>query len=268
MFSSFEFSKSAMTRCADEIRRFRPLTVIGYTNSLCLLAQHILEQKLSVPSPNAVITAAEGVNSVQRELLQQAFGAPVFVSYGSREFMLIGMECEQHNGLHLSVDNLLIEVVRADGTPAADGEAGEIILTDLHNYAMPFIRYKIGDMGVATSRACPCGRGLPLLERVEGRVLDVIRTPDGRILPGEFFPHLMKEFSAIKQFQVIQKELRSLEIKLVLRETPATEQLERLRQEVQKALGNTIQTKYIIVTEIPQTASGKFRVTVSELPQA
>ena len=266
MFNSFNLHRSAMARCVDQINAFQPLTVIGYTNALYLLAQYIQEQTQPMHRPNAVITAAEGVNAVQRATIEQAFGTPVFASYGSREFMLIAMECEQRHGLHISADNLVVEVVRPNGMPAAEGEIGEILVTDLHNYGMPFIRYKIGDLGVLTHRCCPCGRGLPLLEKVEGRVLDAIRTSDGRIVPGEFFPHLMKEFSVVKQFQVIQKELQSLEIKLVLRDTNSTDQLDRLRREIQQAVGSVIQVQYSLVNEIPQSASGKFRVTISEIP--
>ena len=265
IFSSFGFSRPAMSRCAEAIRKFRPQTVIGYTNAIFLLAQHVLENKLAIVPPQAIITAAEGVNAVQRAIIEQAFDAPVFASYGSREFMLIAMECERHHGLHLSADNLLVEVVRPDGTPAGAGEIGEIVITDLHNYGMPLIRYKIGDLGALTSRTCPCGRGLPLLERVEGRVLDAIRTPDGRIVPGEFFPHLLKEFDAVREFQVIQKQLDHLTIKLVLRPDSPKEQLDRIQQEIRKVMGPAIKVEIEPVGEIPRTVSGKFRVTVSEL---
>lgn len=264
IFSSFGFSEPAMAECVRQINAFRPLTIIGYTNALCLLAEHILEHRKAVVPINGIITAAEGVNDGQRQTIERAFSAPVFASYGSREFMLIGMECERHNGLHVSSENLLVEVIK-DGKPAADGESGEIAVTDLHNFGMPFIRYKIGDLGVATTRTCPCGRGLPLLQKVEGRVLDVIRTPDGRIVPGEFFPHLLKEFSAVKQFQVVQKRPDLLEIKLVLRDGEQNGQLQRIEQEIRKVLGTAITVNLKPVDEIPQSVSGKFRVTISEV---
>lgn len=264
IFSSFGFSESTMTECTRQISAFRPGTIIGYTNALYLLAQHVLDRKLAIAKPNAVITAAEGVNTIQRATIERAFGAPVFASYGSREFMLIAMECELHRGLHLSVDNLYVEVI-ANGRPAAEGEIGEVFVTDLHNWGMPFLRYKIGDLAVTTHRTCSCKRGLPMLERVEGRVLDAIRTPDGRIVPGEFFPHLMKEFDVVKQFQVIQKQIDLLHIKLVLRDGQHPEQLDRLQKEIQRVLGSTIRTQFEPVNTIAQTTSGKFRVTVSEL---
>lgn len=262
--SSFGFSEPGMADCVERINRFRPITVIGYTNALFLLAQHVLDRNKKLAKPNAVITAAEGVNSLQRTTIERAFGAPVFSSYGSREFMLIAMECEQHNGLHLSADNLYVEVV-TEGRPAKEGEAGDILVTDLHNFGMPFLRYRIGDMGVATNRRCSCGRGLPLIERIEGRVLDVIRTPEGRIVPGEFFPHLMKEFNAVKQFQVVQKRLDLLQIRLVLREGANGDTMRGMEREIRRVLGDRIQIHFESVSEIAQTASGKHRVTISEL---
>ncbi len=264
IFSSFGFSEPAMAECVRQINAFRPATIIGYTNALCLLAQHILDHRSALAPIKGIITAAEGVNDLQRRTIEQAFSAPVFASYGSREFMLIGMECEQHNGLHVSSENLLVEILQ-DGKPAADGATGDIVVTDLHNFGMPFIRYKIGDLGVATQRTCPCGRGLPLLQRVEGRVLDVIRTPDGRTVPGEFFPHLLKEFSAVKQFQVVQKRTDLLQIKLVLHEGNHDDQLRRIEQEIRRVLGGAITVNVEPVAAIPQTASGKFRVTISEV---
>lgn len=268
LVSCFCLNEALLADCARQINTFRPITIIGYTNALHTLARYILDRRLSLHRPGAIITAAEGVNSLQRAAMEQAFGAPVFASYGSREFMLIAMECEHHHGLHISADNLLVEVVRPDGSPCAEGETGEILVTDLHNYGMPFIRYKIGDLGVPTARACPCGRGLPLLERVEGRILDIIRAADGRAVPGEFFPHLIKEFPSVRQFQVIQKQLDRLHLKLVLEPGQHDDQLRRLQQEVQHVLGHSVRLDIEAVPEIPQTASGKFRVTVSELPPA
>jgi phenylacetate-CoA ligase len=130
---------------------------------------------------------------------------------------------------------------------------------------MPFIRYRIGDLGIAATKLCRCGRGLPLLERVEGRLLDAVRTPDGRIVPGEFFPHLFKEFDSVKQFQVVQKTLHDLHVKLVLRDAIQAADVPRIEEEIRNVLGTSISVRVELVSDIPVAASGKFRVTVSEL---
>ena len=104
--------------------------------------------------------------------------------------MLIASECEMHNGMHLSADNLYVEILK-NNEPAGSGEMGMIVITDLHNYGMPFIRYRVGDVAVVRQDKCSCARGLPLIGDVEGRLLDVIVTPDNKIITGVFFPHLI-----------------------------------------------------------------------------
>jgi len=264
-FNCFDFDEKAMAQCLADLNRYKPAAIIGYTNPLYNLALFIGDNSRIKFAPQGVICAAEKVHSYQREVIERVFGAKVFNTYGSREFMLIAAECEKHEGLHVSAENLIVEIIKDDGTPAKDGETGKIIVTDLHNFGMPFIRYEIGDLGVATTRSCSCGRGLPLIADVVGRSLDVIRTPEGKIVPGEFFPHLMKDFSDIARFQVIQEKLDLLVIKLV----PTTESIEitkkRIDSEVRKVVGPAMVITYEMVSDIPLTATGKYRVTVSKV---
>ena len=264
-FNCFDFDERAMVQCLSDLNRFRPETIIGYTNPLYNLALFIGDNSKVSFMPKGVICAAEKVHPYQREVIERVFGAKVFNTYGSREFMLIAAECEKHEGLHVSAENLIVEIIKEDGTPAKDGETGRIIVTDLHNFGMPFIRYEIGDLGVATSKACSCGRGLPLITDVVGRTLDVIKTPEGKIIPGEFFPHLLKDFSCIARFQVIQEKRDLLVIKLV----PTTELSEttkkRIDSEVRNVVGPAMIITYEIVSEIPLTATGKYRVTISRV---
>src|SRR5262249_23980294 len=142
--------------------------------------------------------------------------APVFETYGSREFMLIGAECDRHQGLHLTAEHLLVEILDDAGRPTPEGEEGNVVVTDLFNYGMPFIRYVTRDRAVAPRGACSCGGGLPLLAKVVGRQLDILSTPDGRRIPGEFFPHLLKDFPAIRRFQVVQAVPNRIQLRLVL----------------------------------------------------
>ncbi len=267
-FNSFDFDEQAMYQCLAGLNRFKPAAIIGYTNPLYNLALFIGENSKINFQPQGIICAAEKVHPYQREVIERVFGAKVFNTYGSREFMLIAAECEKHEGLHVSAENLIVEIIKDDGTPAQDGETGRIIVTDLHNYGMPFIRYEIGDLGVATSKTCSCGRGLPLIADVVGRSLDVIKTPEGKIVPGEFFPHLMKDYPDIIRFQVIQEQLDHLIIKLV----PAGElpQLirEKIDHEVRRVVGLTMVIDYQIVSDIPLTATGKYRVTVSKISES
>ncbi len=264
-FNCFNFDEQAMSQCLYDLNRFKPSTIIGYTNPLYNLALFIGSNSKIKFIPKGVICAAEKVHPYQRDAIEQVFGSKVFNTYGSREFMLIAAECEMHEGLHVSAENLIVEIIKEDGMPAKEGETGRIVITDLHNFGMPFIRYEIGDLGVATHRICSCGRGLPLIADVVGRSLDVIRTPEGKVIPGEFFPHLMKDFNDIYRFQVIQEKTDLLVIKLV----PISELSEstkiRINNEIRKVVGLDMVLNFEIVPDIVLTATGKYRVTISKL---
>lgn len=248
-----------------EINQHKPKVIISYATPLYTLAQQICDLGLDCWSPEAAITAAEPLFSYQRQLIERAFGCSVFDTYGCREFMLIGAECPQHSGLHLNIDHLVIDVLDDEDHLCSAGESGDIAVTDLHNYGMPFIRYKLGDRGTLTDAPCSCGRGLPLLESVDGRRLDLIRTPDGRMLPGEFFPHLLKDVEGIQRFQVVQDRLDHLTISIV--KDPLSERilLDFAKRKIREALGEETTVDYELVEEIPLTRSGKLRVTVSKI---
>ena len=264
-YNNFRLSKSSLPHCLESLNRFAPRVLVGYTTMLEYLARYIkLHGGLRIKL-QSVITAAETVTPAQRELLREVFQVPVLASYGSREFMLIAMECE-HGGMHISADNLLVECLR-DGIPATPGELGQVVITDLHNYGMPFIRYQIGDVATIRAGQCPCGRGLPMLQDVHGRLPDTIQTPDGKLISGIFFPHLLKEFDWIEQFQVIQKELDKLHVKLIAPDRRAAEQgLSQLRQEILAVTGKDMQIEVVFVEDIPRTATGKHRSVISEIP--
>lgn len=265
VINSLKFDEQSMAACLETINRARPTTVLGYANPLYAFAQFVNAKGGLTARPHSVISAAEKIFDYQREEIERAFGCPMFETYGSREFMLIGSECDRKAGLHLSVENLLIEVIREDGTPANPGETGDILVTDLHNLGMPFIRYRIGDMAVASDAACPCGRGLPVLKQIIGRTLDVIRTRDGKNIPGEFFPHLLKEIRGVRHFQVVQPNLDTLVIKIVKDPTFTDTELNLLRKEVGRLFGDSIDLVVEFVPEIPLTRAGKLRMTISHV---
>lgn len=163
------------------------------------------------------------------------------------------------------MENLIVEVVDDAGNPVKPGEVGRILVTDLHNFGMPFIRYEIGDLARLSDRQCSCGRGLMLLDDIVGRSLDVIRTPAGKIVPGEFFPHLIKDFHEIYRFQVVQKKIDLLHVKYQLNTPIQAAGLSRLLGEIRGVVGPEMQIDLIAVEDIPLTQSGKYRVTISEL---
>jgi phenylacetate-CoA ligase len=244
--------------------RWRPDVLVAYTNPLDAFARWLEERSLQPFSPKSIVVGAEKLHGFQRERIERVFRAPVFETYGSREFMLVGAECDHHQGLHLTAEHLIVEIVDEDGRRVVDGEEGQVAVTDLYNYALPFVRYLTGDRAVAGFGQCACGRGLPLLQKVVGRQLDILTTPSGRQIPGEFFPHLIKDFSAVRRFQVIQSSQDRIELKLVVSQDWSKSARDRLQRLIEDQLGNGVQLELREVDEIPLTAAGKLRVVVNE----
>lgn len=237
--------------------RFRPVLLVGYVSSLEAFAAYLRRTDRTIPGLRYAIGAAEPLYEPARVRIEQGLGVPLTNTYGSREFMSIAAECVCRDGLHVHAENLVVET-RGD----ARGEPSEILITDLHNYGMPFVRYETGDLGRMAEGACPCGRGLPRLEVVEGRVLDALRTADGRTVPGEFFPHLLKDIPEFAEYRVEQKSTDRLVISAVLH-APLSERSESLlRREIKKVFGTSTVCEVRPVAELQRLGSGKRRITV------
>jgi phenylacetate-CoA ligase len=264
LLDSFRMSETNLDDYADEIDAYRPEVLVGYVGPLVRLAEWLLATGRRVHAPASIIGAAEALHPFQREIIERAFGAPAYNTYGCREFMLIASECKHRDGLHVNADHLLVETLGPDGRPTHEG-SGEVTITDLFNYGMPFVRYVNGDMATHADTVCPCGRGLPMLASVDGRKLDAIRTPAGHVLPGEFFPHMLKDVPGLTRFQLVQRRLDRLDLSIVRGEGFNDGSLDYIRHEVAKVLGDSAELHCHFVDDIPLTRSGKLRVTVSEL---
>lgn len=238
-------------------RKHGPALIVGYVSSLEAFAGYLGRTGRSIPGLTCAIAAAEPLFETVRRRIEDGLGVPLANTYGSREFMSIAAECEIHDGLHIQAENLVVEA-REPGGPGSS----EILVTDLHNYGMPFVRYETGDLGRFTDAPCRCGRGLPRLHAIEGRALDALRSADGRIVPGEFFPHLLKDVPEIAQFRVEQAAVDRLVISAVLRRPLSERSGALIRREIEKVFGPGTTHEIRPVAHIPALASGKRRVTV------
>lgn len=252
---------------ADEILRqidlFKPEAIVTYPSTGEVYSRRAMETGwIPQRPPFGIITGAETVYDYQRELMEAALRSKVFETYGSREFMLIACECQAHQGMHIVEENLMVEVINA-GKPAAPGELGEVLITDLHNYAMPFIRYSIGDVSswLDEGKTCACGRSLRRLGKVEGRVADVFRSKDGRMLSGLFFPHLLKDFKVIERFQIVQDRLDHLIIRLKLNGPLAEQDSQLIISKFQEYLPGVI-PELVEVDEVEISPTGKVRAFI------
>lgn len=264
--SSHDLSESMMADYVKQLQSFRPKLFLSYPSPMERFAKFCIDRKVCVPSLKAIICSAEQLFDHQREIIENAFGVPVFNRYGCREFADVAQECEKHNGLHVNVERVYVEILDENGRPCPPGKLGELVITDLNNYAMPFIRYNIGDMAAWSDNVCPCGRGLPMLERVEGRAFDLIKTRSGRYLSGTFWTILLKHISHdILSLQVRQESIDRVEILLQTACGKLCEKSERtlLHKIAEEAPDLEVHIKY--VDEIPLTKSGKRRFVISDL---
>ena len=264
-------SPEQLRRMVELIRTERPQVLAGYAQALADLARFVNREGLRDWDTIPVIYGAERLWDHDRADLAQAFGPAVFETYGCREFMLMGSECEAHDGLHESAENLIVELLvrEPDGTmrTALPGEKGEVAVTDLHNLACPFIRYLTGDLATArTQSPCACGRTLPRFGAVEGRVTDTMRDRDGNPVEGILFNILFLNMAKhTRQFQAVQRADGSLLLKVV----PTSDG--RLPPEVEALIREFVGTHLRgiplvieLVKEIPLTSAGKLRRVVVE----
>lgn len=262
IFNTFSQSEELWDRVWRRASEWQPGLLVGYVSSLEAFSRYLRDTGRTVGGIKAVIAAAEPVYAATRELVESAIGAPLFNTYGSREFMSLAGECERHDGLHINAENVLLE---SEGE-AADGVA-PVLVTDLHNLGMPFIRYRIGDLATFDSRPCGCGRGLPRIRSIEGRVLDALRTAEGRVVPGEFIPHLMKDIREVREFQARQDAPDSITLSIVYDGALSERSRSLLASEIAKVFGAATTVRIERVLEIPRLKSGKRRVTIG-LPPA
>ncbi len=261
-------SDQDLRAAARAIERGKPRTILCYTQAGADLARFIVANDLRRWDSIAVLCCAEALYAADREALSAAFGEEVFETYGCREVMLVGSECEAHDGLHTSMENLIVEVLVKDGEgerPAEPGESGDVVLTDLHNYGMPFIRYKNGDVAVmGKSDRCSCGRTLLRLARVDGRSADTLRDAKGGRVSGLVFNLIFSVLAeSVRQFQAVQHKDGSITLKLIPSSTITDVVRNHIAKNCEKYLpGVPIRTE--IVEEIPTSPSGKRQVVMVE----
>ena len=264
-FDAFqEFTDAERAACCALINRVKPDAIVGYGSMLVDLARYARDHKALTWKARTMVNAAEGLQSGQRELLEKYLVQEVFLSYGSREFMSIGMECDRHDGYHIHTDNLVVEVVDDAGRPLAPGEEGRIVVTDFHNAATPFIRYEIGDLGVmAPDEPCACGRPFPRLARVDGRLQDMIYTPRGS-LNGLYITYTMRQFDWIDGYQVVQSARNRILIRLLTGASLTAERLAPVTAMLREKLGE-MTIDYERVDALSRRKSGKVELVISTI---
>jgi len=257
-------TQQTLWKCTYWIKRFRPKVLEGSPVGFYVLANFLKKEGFLDINLPIVLSTSETLFSFQRQAIQSAFNCRVFNHYGSNEIYSIAQECEEHTGLHINAEDRIVEFIKG-GQVVSSGEMGEIVITDLENYAMPFIRYNIKDVGVPMDGLCSCGRGLPLIKEINGRVWDLLVSLDGSIIPGDILAQfiLFRDHKWMQQFQVIQPSKKELLIKIVKCPEFGTENLQFILGELRKYLRN-VELRTEFVESITATPSGKHRFIISE----
>jgi len=255
-----------LRRFIDDLRHYRPRVILAYANAVYLLARFIKENNITAyHRPRGIITSAELFHGFQRELIEEVFGCPVFDRYGCRETSIIASECSEHSGLHINAESLLVEFRDKNGR-CRNGRSGQIVITDLLNFGMPFIRYRIEDIGTPLDTACSCGRGLPLMKMAGGRVTDFIVTPENKIVSGAAMTiYFVAETPGIAQAQLVQKRKDFLLIRLVRDDSFGDTTHETIKMKMAEFFGRNMHYEIEFVESIPVEPSGKYRFSISEI---
>ena len=267
LLSAFEMTDARTTEYLDVLERHGCRQLFGYPSAvylLCLKAQSE-GRNLRRLGIEVVFVTGEVLFPHQRELISRTLNCPVANGYGARDSGFIAHECPQ-GGMHILTDALVLEIVDASGRPVPQGEPGEIVVTDLYSEEAPFLRYATGDVGVASSRQCPCGRALPLLEHIEGRSNDLVVAPDGRLINSLALVYPLREIDGIEQYRIAQKQVDSFHVQLTCNGEYRKEGEARIRNGWAQLLRGPVHVTFEYLPRIPPDPRGKFRHVVSELP--
>lgn len=261
---AYHLSDGSMAEFAAGIRRQRPRIIFAYPSSLYRFAQFVRERGMDDVRFDALFTSAEMIVPDQRRYIEETFGGRVFNRYGSRELGGISCECPMHTGMHISADSNLVEIVK-DGRATEPGEIGDVIVTNLNNFGMPFIRYSIEDLGAwSTQDNCPCGRALPMMDLMQARRVEMFRTKNGLAARTTAIGPMFG-MPGVKQFQIIQKTI-DLIVVLIVRDAELDRaKLRDIESTLKDQVGGDVEVRFEFPDEIPVLQSGKYRYAFSEV---
>jgi phenylacetate-CoA ligase len=247
------------------LKRHDPDYLITFPNNLLALIEHFAARDDRPRSLREVRTVSEAVSPALRAACREAWGVPLTDSYSSQETGYIALQCPRAAHYHVMAECVIVEILAEDGRPCAPGETGRVVVTCLHNFAMPLIRYELRDYAEAGG-ACACGRGLPMLSRILGRSRNMVTLPDGSrhwpLVGGQAY----RDVAPVRQFQLVQHALDTIEVRLVVERALAAGEEARLARIIQSSLGYPFTLRFSYVEgELPRSRGGKFEEFVSRL---
>ena len=264
--NAFRMTEGEMVQCVQAINSRRVKLIVAYAQSIYEVASFAERKGLRVEPQQAIMTSAGTLYPFMRQKLEKVFQCKVYNRYGSREVNTIACQCGQMSGLHVTPWSNYVEILDGRGQRVAPGVVGDVVVTCVTNYAMPLVRYAIGDRAALTDRICSCGRRGQILESIRGRVVDSFISPDGALIDGEYFTHLLYFRDWVRQFQIVQKTEDLLEFNIVAAyENWSRTELDVIVAGSRAVMGQACQVRFNFVDRIDAESSGKYRYTKCEV---
>lgn len=266
LLPAFEMSAQKLDGFIKEIRAMRPKMLFGYPSALAHIARHAEEQGIAMNDLGIKVAfvTSEALYDDQRAQIEKTFGCPVANGYGGRDAGFIAHQCPA-GGMHITAEDIIVEIVDAAGRVLPHGESGEIVVTHLATGDFPFIRYRTGDVGVLDDAPCACGRGLPLLKAIEGRSTDFVVAQDGTVMHGLALIYVIRDLPGVRQFKIVQENQDSIRILLATDNNFDEANIGSIQEGIQQRLGAGVNVHIERVIEVPKEKSGKYRYVVSHV---
>lgn len=266
LLPAFEMSEARLDGFIATIRAKRPKMLFGYPSALSHIARHAEQRghRMDDLGIRVAFVTSERLYDDQRATIERVFGCKVANGYGGRDAGFIAHECP-HGGMHLTTEDIVVEIVDGEGRALPPGQAGEIVVTHLATKDYPFIRYRTGDVAVLSDETCACGRGLPMLKEIQGRTTDFVVAADGTVLHGLALIYILRDLPGVAQFKIVQETKLLTRIQIVPDERFDRSCEARIVEQARARLGEVVEVKVERVTTIPAERSGKHRYVVSHV---
>lgn len=269
LLSAFDLSLGELDHIIQQIRDFRPPMIFGYPTSLSVIAKRAHDQGIAMDDlgVKVVFVTSEMLYDDQRAMIEQVFACPVANGYGGRDAGFTAHQCP-HGSLHISAEDMIVELIDKHGQPVAEGESGEVVVTHLASRDYPFVRYRTGDMAIRSNKPCGCGRGLPVLAKIQGRSTDWLVTSAGDVLHSAALVYDLRELMSVDAFKIEQLTRQETRILLCTNRHWQAGHGEQIIATFKRCLGEDVDIRLEHVDHIPRSKSGKFHYIVSHVAES
>lgn len=267
LIPAFDLTQDKILAFIEQIRQTKPAMLFGYPSVFDLLAKTAEKQGIQMDDLGIKVAfvTSERLYPYQRENIERVFGCPVANGYGGRDAGFIAHQCPK-GGMHLSFEDIIVEIIDREGNPLPPGQSGEIVVTHLGTTEFPFVRYRTGDIAVMSDKNCACGRGLPMLESIEGRSTDFVVAADGTILHGLSLIYILRDMESVESFKIIQQSQQLTQVQVVSKTGSVDSQMrDTICQGFKARLGDSVEIEVESVEDIAPEKSGKYRYVISKV---